>query len=541
MFRSRHSGHRSSHDNNNKGGEGPGQAGFGRRVSLSGSSGDRKYGGARDDDTRHILVRHVPIVIEADEDHEQGSDNESSDSGVVTYSGHTKLITRGSDRVPINYTWSISYTDSDRSSLSSGSSDNSVEARNNKNYHPVPPPRAGLNERKNLENQRNMKTSINTINSDKKYSGTNSRISSSKTTTNNFGGKENEMMQGKEAGKNRFQVYDNERKTDGRKLTNSTRHQQPTKSSGTAGHKNCPVHGSGDSGARMMEAKKPGRLEYLSRQLKSPSLLSISLQSKSSTKKSDDKSSSRANTTVQEKSKQTIPATSDTLDRGRLGSIRRHKSNNNINNNKEETQQFQRRWSFRLPSSFHSSSQSSGKSQQSASFKQTIQSTAGKTSTLGSKTIISSLDNDDQPASASSSTIKLSSMTLPASSSSSSLWSGPLKIPDYFRKVGEININNNITEDKNDEPAVNNLKRFVSHTDLSKLSDCTSGSVNSFAKTPSSSTSSIPTKVNSEYGSEGKPPQYVGILKTPGRRKNSSNRVEFLDNLQEKEIPGRYA
>ena len=86
-------------------------------------------------------------------------------------------------------------------------------------------------------------------------------------------------------------------------------------------------------------------------------------------------------------------------------------------------------------------------------------------------------------------------MTLPASSSSSSLWSGPLKIPDYFRKVGEININNNITEDKNDEPAVNNnLKRFVSHTDLSKLSDCTSGSVNSFAKTPSSSTSSIPTK-----------------------------------------------
>ena len=47
--------------------------------------------------------------------------------------------------------------------------------------------------------------------------------------------------------------------------------------------------------------------------------------------------------------------------------------------------------------------------------------------------------------------------------------------------------------------------------------------------------------MNSEYGSEGKPPQYVGILKTPGRRKNSSNRVEFLDNLQEKEIPGRYA
>ena len=32
----------------------------------------------------------------------------------------------------------------------------------------------------------------------------------------------------------------------------------------------------------------------------------------------------------------------------------------------------------------------------------------------------------------------------------------------------------------------------------------------------------------------------VGILKTPGRRKSSNNRVEFLDNLQEREIPGRY-
>ena len=32
----------------------------------------------------------------------------------------------------------------------------------------------------------------------------------------------------------------------------------------------------------------------------------------------------------------------------------------------------------------------------------------------------------------------------------------------------------------------------------------------------------------------------VGILKTPGRRKTSNNRVEFLDNLQEREIPGRY-
>ena len=34
--------------------------------------------------------------------------------------------------------------------------------------------------------------------------------------------------------------------------------------------------------------------------------------------------------------------------------------------------------------------------------------------------------------------------------------------------------------------------------------------------------------------------QCVGILKTPGKRKTSNNRVEFLDNLQEREIPGRH-
>ena len=36
-------------------------------------------------------------------------------------------------------------------------------------------------------------------------------------------------------------------------------------------------------------------------------------------------------------------------------------------------------------------------------------------------------------------------------------------------------------------------------------------------------------------------PKYVGILKTQGRTKISSNhRVEFLENLEEREIPGRY-
>ena len=90
---------------------------FGRRMSLS-SSGDRKYGRAVDD-TRHrpvLPVRHVPIVIESDHHHHHDSDNESDvtssgGSGVLQYSGHTKLITEGPDRVPINYSWSIIYSD----------------------------------------------------------------------------------------------------------------------------------------------------------------------------------------------------------------------------------------------------------------------------------------------------------------------------------------------------------------------------------------------------------------------------------------------
>ena len=39
---------------------------------------------------------------------------------------------------------------------------------------------------------------------------------------------------------------------------------------------------------------------------------------------------------------------------------------------------------------------------------------------------------------------------------------------------------------------------------------------------------------------QGQAQPCVGILKTPGKRKTSNNRVEFLDNLQEREIPGRH-
>ena len=51
-------------------------------------------------------MRHIPIVIEA-------SDNESDDDSEVTsqYSGHTRLITRGTRNVPIDYSWSILISD----------------------------------------------------------------------------------------------------------------------------------------------------------------------------------------------------------------------------------------------------------------------------------------------------------------------------------------------------------------------------------------------------------------------------------------------
>ena len=139
------------------------------------------------------------------------------------------------------------------------------------------------------------------------------------------------------------------------------------------------------------------------------------------------------------------------------------------------------------------------------------------------------------------------------------MWGGPLKIPDYFR-VGD--------RARQQEPEDGRLKRFVSHTDLSQAG----AQPAAFLRTPSSSTSSIPARVSSLMSHvslsqlshsclsvrcigpqlmcpqvQAEPAQQaavqcVGILKVPGRRKlSSNNRVEFLDNLQEKEIPGRHA
>ena len=134
--------------------------------------------------------------------------------------------------------------------------------------------------------------------------------------------------------------------------------------------------------------------------------------------------------------------------------MRRHKSSTTINNSGDDHQEpFQRRWSFRLP---HSASP--------ASF-------TGSTSS---------------PTSSSSSSS--------SSASSSSSWTA-LKIPDYFKESLK-------TEDEKERvkvaesPAVS-LKRFVSHSDLTQVSSKPRyGSLSTFLTTPSSSTSSIPAKVN---------------------------------------------
>ena len=135
-------------------------------------------------------------------------------------------------------------------------------------------------------------------------------------------------------------------------------------------------------------------------------------------------------------------------------SMRRHKSSVTINNSGDDQrpsqESFQRRWSFRLP---HSSSPLSS-----------------------------------SPPSSTSSTSSTST------SSASSAWTA-LKIPDYFKESSK-------TEDEKERvkvaesPAVS-LKRFVSHSDLTQVSAKPRyGSLSTFLTTPSSSTSSIPAKVN---------------------------------------------
>ena len=120
-------------------------------------------------------------------------------------------------------------------------------------------------------------------------------------------------------------------------------------------------------------------------------------------------------------------------------SMRRHKSSTTINNSGDDQrphqESFQRRWSFRLP---HSASP-------------------------------------------------------PSSSSSSSSWTA-LKIPDYFKE--SLKTEDETEREKVAESPAVSLKRFVSHSDLTQVSNkARYGSLNTFL-TPSSSTSSIPAKVN---------------------------------------------
>ena len=120
-------------------------------------------------------------------------------------------------------------------------------------------------------------------------------------------------------------------------------------------------------------------------------------------------------------------------------------------------------------------------------------------------------------------------------------------IPEYFRGT------NKASEEKQ-EISIGKYPS-QSHSNRTSLSSLTASNSRS---TPSSSTSSIPSKVciqtqkdifkkrnhlqisqSPDQMTKDKPPS-AGILKTPGKRKVSSNRVEFLNNIMEREIPGRH-
>ena len=104
---------------------------FGRRMSLS-SLGGRKYGRAEPSGHGHsleprakgsakLLVRHIPIVVEA----EQSEDEVTRDPALHDddeecvqaagegghRSGQARLVTQGPSPVPIDYSWSVVYTD----------------------------------------------------------------------------------------------------------------------------------------------------------------------------------------------------------------------------------------------------------------------------------------------------------------------------------------------------------------------------------------------------------------------------------------------
>jgi len=83
------------------------------------------------------------------------------------------------------------------------------------------------------------------------------------------------------------------------------------------------------------------------------------------------------------------------------------------------------------------------------------------------------------------------------------------------------------------------MKKYSSQNDLDSYSKTAKKKNLNARLTPSVSTSSIPSEVSREQDTR---PPCVGILKTPGRRKiSSNNRVEFLSNVREREIPGRNA
>jgi hypothetical protein len=119
-------------------------------------------------------------------------------------------------------------------------------------------------------------------------------------------------------------------------------------------------------------------------------------------------------------------------------------------------------------------------------------------------------------------------------------------IPEYFRGTGSTG------KEKKETPTGKYPSQFLSQLNSSSLTSFNSRS------TPSFSTSSIPSKVciqnkniyfkiiclqiSQSLDQTGKDNSLsTGILRTPGKRKvSSNNRVEFLNNTMEREIPGRH-
>jgi len=101
-------------------------------------------------------------------------------------------------------------------------------------------------------------------------------------------------------------------------------------------------------------------------------------------------------------------------------------------------------------------------------------------------------------------------------------------VPEYFK----------LSVAPEEETINEAVRRYSSHSDLN--SGSTQQKLQQLRTSPSVSTISTLSKISPDRESDCSNPP-TGILKTPGKRKvSSNNRVEFLSNIMEREIPGRY-